>query len=444
MAADFRNIISQLNDMASSLALVENVTLDRWIQWIELSTWQRLLVSCYILESQQATLLARQPLPSLFSESGVDLPFPAPTVLWDATTLNDWAIAAQQYSQSPQYVYEIARGSAVATCDSFQSSLLIAAHYSQFESSTPCLDATSLLYIENHLDDSFSTRQKLLTAKLVQVAPLRALLAVSGESWILSEKVPSQQVFSQLKTTLRSWVHQLWSATTPNSDPVPVIVALALSLNILQQALDERPESLSLEMGTDMSLYFAALVLWTITAAASARAKGAREVPHSAPHRQPSQPAAHHASTSVPSTPTQLSQSTSSYPELRPTPTLAHLPGLVHSQLTSPVRHDTLASTTLISHEHITLNSASFLSEAQHLISIDPISQSELNMSRLQAGCISLLLWVKLQLRGAPHEEQSGMAVWSSRPGEGLGELLDSVVGSLERVLNRGWSGWGL
>jgi hypothetical protein len=116
----------------------------------------------------------------------------------------------------------------------------------------------------------------------------------------------------------------------------------------------------------------------------------------------------------------------------------------VHSQPTSPVRHDSLASTTLISHEHITLNSASFLSEAQHLISIDPVSQSELNMSRLQAGCISLLLWVKLQLRGAPLEEQSGMAVWSSRPGEGLGELLDSIVGSLERVLNRGWSGWGL
>jgi hypothetical protein len=427
MAANFRNTTSQLNDLATSLALVENVTVDRWMQWIELSTWQRLLVSCYILESQQATLLARQPLPSLFLDSGVDLPLPAHIVLWDATTLNDWAIAAQQYSQSPQYVYEIAQGSSLATCDSFQSSLLIAAHYSQFESSSPCMDVTSLLYIENHLDGSFSTRQKLLTAKLVQVAPLRALLAVSGESWILSEKVPSQQVFQQLKTTLRTWVHQLWSATTPNSEPVPVILALALSLNILQQALDERPESLSLDMGTDMGLYFAALVLWTITAAASARAKGVQQVSPHAPRRQQSQPVIHHASTSVPSTPTQTK-----------------LLGLVRSQPTSPVRHDSLASTTLISHEHITLNSASFLSEAQHLISIDPVSQSELNMSRLQAGCISLLLWVKLQLRGAPLEEQSGMAVWSSRPGEGLGELLDSIVGSLERVLNRGWSGWGL
>jgi hypothetical protein len=36
------------------------------------------------------------------------------------------------------------------------------------------------------------------------------------------------------------------------------------------------------------------------------------------------------------------------------------------------------------------------------------------------------------------------MAVWASAPGAGLGELLDGVVGCLERVLNRGWVGWGI
>jgi hypothetical protein len=66
-------------------------------------------------------------------------------------------------------------------------------------------------------------------------------------------------------------------------------------------------------------------------------------------------------------------------------------------------------------------------------------------LSTLQAGCISMLLWVKLQLRGASALDDAGdMAVWASAPGAGLGELLDGVVGCLERVLNRGWVGWGI
>ena len=42
-------------------------------------------------------------------------------------------------------------------------------------------------------------------------------------------------------------------------------------------------------------------------------------------------------------------------------------------------------------------------------------------------------------------EDTSGAAnAWAARPGEGLGELLDGVTGSLERILGRGWGGWGI
>src|SRR4051812_8052875 len=86
---------------------LDNATLDRWAHWIELATWQRLLLSCYILESQQALLLAREPSPPLIQENGLDLPFPAHTSLWDAPTLNDWIYVAQQFSSFPKYVYGV-------------------------------------------------------------------------------------------------------------------------------------------------------------------------------------------------------------------------------------------------------------------------------------------------------------------------------------------------
>jgi hypothetical protein len=109
----------------------ENVTLTRWLQWVELSTWQRLLASCYTLEAQQATMLAREPSPSLFQQPGLDLPFPVHTLVWDAINLNEWAIAAQQYS-SPQYVFDVSQDSMLTPCDPFQSSILIAAYYNRF------------------------------------------------------------------------------------------------------------------------------------------------------------------------------------------------------------------------------------------------------------------------------------------------------------------------
>ena len=63
--------------------------------------------------------------------------------------------------------------------------------------------------------------------------------------------------------------------------------------------------------------------------------------------------------------------------------------------------------------------------------------------ARRQTGCISLLLWVKLRLRGVSLEDQSGCAA-ADASGEGLGELLEGVVGSIETILEKGWGEWGI
>jgi hypothetical protein len=444
MAENFRYTTSQLGDITSSLAQPEDVTLSSWIRWVELGIWQRLLASCYILESQQATLLAREPVPSLFKESGMDLPFPIHTSVWDAVTLEEWTIAAQQYSSSPQYVFGVTQDSVLVPCDSFQSSLLVAAYYNRFDYTIPYSNMFSVEEIDPLLDESFTTKQKLLTAKLLHVTPIRELLAVSGESWILSEKVSSPQAFTAFKTTLRTWACQLWSPPMADSQPVAIREALKLSVDILKMALEESSVALELGMGTDMGVYFASLVLWAITTAASSRVKASQQMLQYAPYRHNSLPPSYpspHNPTSAPVTSTPMSSSFPILPNMDPCTTQTIVQGLIHSQPASPARHDSLSSTTLLSYDQITYNSLSFLPV---VLGLALQSQQPFDLSTLQAGCISMLLWVKLQLRRAPLEDQTDMAVWASAPGDGLGELLDSVVGSLERVLNRGWTGWGI
>jgi hypothetical protein len=412
MAENFRYTTSQLTSITSSLAEPENQTLSNWIRWVELGIWQRLLASCYILESQQAMLLAREPAPSLFQGTGMDLPFPMHTSVWDAISLDEWTMAAQQYSSLPQYVFGATPGSLLVSCDVFQSSLLIAASYNRFDVTLPYSNTYSVEEVDALLDNSFGTKQSLLTAKLLQVTPIRELLAVSGESWVLSEKVSSPQSFTAFKTTLRTWAAQLWSSPTP----VAVHSALKLSVEILTMALTS-PSPLSLGMGTDMGVYFAGLVLWAITTAASTRAKSTQQALHFR----------HNSLSPTYSTPTSA-----------PNPSF-DMADACYSQPTSPVQPD--SSTTLLSYDQISYQSRSFLPLILGLAQ----QQSTPDLSTLQAGCISMLLWVKLQLRGASALDDAGdMAVWASAPGAGLGELLDGVVGCLERVLNRGWVGWGI
>jgi hypothetical protein len=387
-------------------------------------------------------MLAREPLPSFFQQPGMDLPFPAHTLVWDATTLNGWAIAVQQYA-APQYVFDVSQDSMLTSCDPFQSSILIAAHYNHFNTTSPYLNAPSVQEIDHVLDGTFSTNQRLLTAKLIQVTPIRALLAVSGESWILSEKVPSQQLFIDLKTTLRTWIVQLWFTPSTQSQSVAVKEAIELSVEILQMALDEQSKTAALCMCSDMGVYFAGLVLWAVTTVTSTRFKAPQQVIHHTLNLHRSQPSSfinHHGSVSIPSTPTQLSNSFSALPRVTSSPTPSSVPDLIHSHPTTPTRHDSFAATTLLSHDQIIFNSISFLTTILSLASTDLASQHMLDLGALQAGCTSMLLWVKLQLRDVTLDEE---AIWTNGPGDGLGELMDSVVGSLERLLNRGWTEWG-
>lgn len=338
----------------------------------------------------------------------------------------------------------------MAPFDSFQSSLLLAAHYNRFDTPAPYSSSAATLDVEHLLDTSPLTTRQLLTAKLVQVTPVRALLAVSGESWILSEKVPSAQDFIALKTTLRGWISQLWSTSTVEGHTVAIKEALRLSIEILQNALKEQQNSITLDLGTDMGIYFAALVLWAITTTANTRVKGpSKTAQQPALHRQSQSPLPFiaNSSRSIPPIPNAVVNQFSHHtPPMIPSPTQSLQIGPMRSRETSPGSPPSIDCNTLLSHAQITINTITFLATASvDLGSSDSLVHLPSNLARCQTGCISLLLWVKLRLRGVSLEDQSSMAdAWTCRPGEGLGELLDGVTGSIERILTRGWTEWGI
>lgn len=431
---------SDIADHLSALVHPENASYERWTQWIELSTQQRLLLGCYVLEYQQATLLARNPQQSVINCAGLDLPLPSHSELWDATTPSDWAMAAQQNPHQTTFVFQVSPN-LLQTFDSFQSALIIAAYYNHFNNPAPYLAPANLSVIEHLLDNSAITKHQLLTAKLLQVVPIRALLAVSGESWILSEKVPSPQMFGTYRTTLRTWLNGLWT-NGEDTQSQSVKDALKLALEIAQHAMTVPAHALRLELGADMGLYYAALTVWAATVASTARNSAPQTVQS---HRfQSHSPLPNGRAYPPPSTHFSMNAHTAT-----PNPNHPATMGLTSHPASSPIPSSPSISNMQFS--ELSMLSITFLNAAlvEHgLLSMIP--QWPQDIPQWQQGCAALMRWVKMRLRSGATEGRDSVVAsnlsvgiaGTGRGGDGFGELLDGVVSVLEKILSRGWETW--
>ena len=430
------------HDMSGILDNISSLNPDGdWIRWIDLSSQQRLLQCCYILETQQTTLLARTHTRSLINNTGYNLPFPVPTDLWDAQNANAWAMTASQYGHLPSTLYEMNQMGAPAL-DRFQSSFLIAAHYNHFENPSPYLSPSRIQDIDHLVDSSLITQHHLLTAKLLQATPIRELLAVSGESWILSEKVTSMRSFSDYRSTVKTWVTKLWNTNADSGSQI-VKDALKAAVSILRQALLD--EDLSVEFGVEMGLYYAVLVIWAVTVAATTRTRpNNQQVRHPSPHPLSSHRASHYPSASVHLTP---ANSNSPSP-LHNNAMGGGIPQPTPSSSPSPLLNLT---------PEFSSQCLNFLDLAVFdLDLIHSVPNWPGNVSQWQQGCVQLLRWTKLRLRNGQPENRDGVvpgqgptsAAGTATNGRGcggdsLGELLDCVVANLEKLSGRGWEGWG-
>ena len=393
-----------------------------WTHWTRLYAWQHLIFSCCILECQQNTLHARRS-ETIFRYLNKDPLLPAHKSLWDAMSVQEWAVAFQTNLSMPKTVLE-ASGSLIAErYDTFQSAVLITIHYNSNGSIT-LMDAS----LEDLLEDSSMIRYQILTSRLSQLAPIRALLAVFGESWVLGTKVNSHPEFFTLENTLRVWTEQLWPCHT-KSNQQSTVEALHTSVTILQLSLSEQ-EPFILGIGNELGLFVAALVVWAATIAAGTRLSGTRISSQRSQSTQVSPPIAistrkyHHPCSIVPNN-SSPSNRLYSVPE-------PHEDFQFSSALS--VSLDKMSS---MSHTEIASDTSRFLNNAINDI-------DNLNISHCHIGCVSIFLWVKIYLCGMPLKQQASASSDLVLGGDENGELAQIILEQIERMFNRGWEGWGI
>lgn len=406
-----------LDNLCAADATADDETrYNQWKEWIDVSSKHRLLLSSFILEAQQATILARNvPPPRL---GGIHLPFPAATVIWDAESALEWSFLLRKTPSAFSYVYEVPTELAspypIATLDAFQSSLLIATHYSIFTGSSTLYTHTGYPILAQLLDPSPRTQLLHLGAFLIQNTPIRALLAVSGESWILTEKVTSISAQSSLKSTLRAWIADLPGPTvsdnntsgsnTPGDGVAPVKVVLKHAIALLRLAItlsqSKASDSNALALGTELSLYFATLVVWATVHRMALSSQGSPSIEGTA--------------SAIPAT---LSSTI---------PTISSTSFAVTISPPAPLNSPT--ETELMPLSLIPQAALSLLDDVEAAVDYSYLPAADAQASAVwQRGVGALMRWVKARVRGV--EVSAG----------GMGELLDAVVRALERLQREGW-----
>ncbi|KAL9088023.1 MAG: hypothetical protein Q9165_006364 [Trypethelium subeluteriae] len=238
---------------------------DEWMQHCELLKFlqkRRLLTLCYLLDSQKRSLFPQ----SLEHEqvSGLNLPFLPSSECWDGSTAEDVAQWRQESAEF-SYVSEILNGTVAPSShtiepfDPVRSALLIAV----------AKETDPRLLDPSRLAPQPSTQLLYLATLLAHCTPLRALLAIAGESWVMGEKLPSLAEYESLRASLRLWAtadesgHGTISNNTTTSLSQNSATALTTALRILRLELNRPPaEARAATLVEQWAVYLAALVLW--------------------------------------------------------------------------------------------------------------------------------------------------------------------------------------
>jgi len=212
------------------------------VQWLHIESTRRLFLATYILEMQQATFFQ-----TLRSGASIDFPWPCSQSLWEAESLNRWRDLAKQEPLAPFYLLDAlsqAQRHKHISYDTFQSAI-VNGYFTNSQDSVDHPHAREFAqYIEQHPRTLFNHHASMLTIYV----PIRDLLAVSGETFVLGEKLATRDQFVQAEMDLRAW---------SRSDNA--IKAVFHATKVIRIAFEEGKCGLLHE---EWSLYLAALVCW--------------------------------------------------------------------------------------------------------------------------------------------------------------------------------------
>jgi hypothetical protein len=254
--------------------------------WIGHETRRRILQSCYILELQQSILFEHSAVDFervrslLFKgkdESQHELPMPCHSDLWEAESRDDWHELVKQQS-APLSLPAATDQFLFPTLDTHLdndpfSTSLVRAHILNHRSTCPDLyqNLSSYFNTLNSSNPYHSRNMNLFTYHAFLAAhhtPLRALLTVSGESWLFNQKLDREPDFLAAKEKLRSWILE-------DSD---VKSAVWHSVQVLKLAMGKHDDTSSTDTNAEEStsvnkiplntlpsawcIYLSALVCW--------------------------------------------------------------------------------------------------------------------------------------------------------------------------------------
>lgn len=218
--------------------------------WIEHETRRRVLLASLILDTQLSVMFEQSPIflqmttmssnPDNYNSKLTDLPFPCTSKLWESYSIEEWLECARDYK--PLVLSSVAQYVVSPNClsielDPFQLSLIFA-HIILANPQSSSLEQSAELLIheiergtiversaawsphQNSALDSGHIGFTYHSFLAIHFTPLRSLLAVSGESWLLNRKIPLETVYEGSRQEIQSWISDtadvrkaVWHAT---------------------------------------------------------------------------------------------------------------------------------------------------------------------------------------------------------------------------------------
>ncbi|KAK5064568.1 hypothetical protein LTR84_000401 [Exophiala bonariae] len=218
MSARFRSLFASLDQARRSLAtdplaVFRTLRKDRTSEdihrahkfWLEHETRRRILQASMVLDLQQVMLFEQPPTivqhgrPSRATGVRTPLSLPCPEGLWEISSIETWV----EMASNPDF-------SKPRSTRNDSSALGIPLDYFQVQVS---LASTQDTYLDDFLapKDQLSHYASRLeftyhAREMARNTPIRQLLVVSGESWIMGKKLENESEFQNAKKNLRVWV----------------------------------------------------------------------------------------------------------------------------------------------------------------------------------------------------------------------------------------------
>lgn len=210
-----------------------------WRSWLESEAYRRLLAACFCLDHHAATYhqqpRAKDPV------DVPDIPLTGPSdALWEADSVDEWhaLLEAEPTAATPKYLpsLDTLGPDDVAGFSKLDQGSLLCAQFLELENhrrasspnnkdaSTPTAASyTAELVKADKYERAATLFSKSLVAPIANAyaalhhTPLHDLLAVSGDSWVFSQKVLDPPTFLEHQKRLKAWAEGRTSSVSPTS-----------------------------------------------------------------------------------------------------------------------------------------------------------------------------------------------------------------------------------